>query len=377
MIAAGLVAGVFFYFLLFAQFALLQRIEEADAAGRWFQPTMGLMGLGGVLGSLLAWRWSGAGRPPQRLSLLASGCGLAALAAALSASLWLLAFVAAAVGLFLGALTVTLVPTLRQLAPQRPLGLAIGLGVGIAYFFSNAPAVFNASPPVQSGLAAGVIALVALGPPLLPQRVWQRRAPPTDRSASRLDFWLGGVGAWGIVATLFLLVWLDSAAFYAIQRTDSLKVGSWNGEPRLWANAALHLAAALVAGVALGRGKLAATLGVATLCIAGGVACLNLGYGSDYGLGTNGYVIGISLYSCALVAFGVMEGTQAPRWSPAKRAAIAFAVAGWIGSGAGIGMAKDLEGVPSAFPIGAGVFALSILALLKWRQAAFLASARP
>lgn len=369
-LATSLVACVFFYFLVFAQFAFLRRIETADTGHQWLQPTMALMGFGGVAGSLLAWRFAARSPRTQRLRLatLSIGCGLVALGSAFTSIPWILLVLATALGLFLGALTVSLIPALRLIASQSALGPVIGLGVGLAYFASNIPAIFAASAQSQCVIAALAVGLMATATSISPATIWNIPSPTPQTLPLPTPYWLGGFPAWGIVATLFALVWLDSAAFYAIQKTDTLKAGSWDGDTRLWTNAVLHLIGAIVAGFSLRLGHLASTLAAAMLCIAGGVACLKFGYGASFGFGASCYVVGISLYSSALVAFGALGGETAPAWNPAKRAAIAFAIAGWIGSGMGIGMAKDLQGVPTPFLAIASVFALSILVLLAWRK---------
>ena len=64
------------------------------------------------------------------------------------------------------------------------------------------------------------------------------------------------------------------------------------------------------------------------------------------------YPAGVSLYSVALILYpSVWMGQR----GATLRAVILFAVAGWVGSAMGIGMAQDLKAVPKAFVIGAGV----------------------
>jgi cytochrome c oxidase cbb3-type subunit 2 len=70
------------------------------------------------------------------------------------------------------------------------------------------------------------------------------------------------------------------------------------------------------------------------------------------------YTVGVSLYSVALLYVPARSGRV-------RTAALVFAVAGWIGSALGIGMAQDLARVPAAFVITAG---LVVVGGLVWRQ---------
>ena len=355
VIVAGIVACAFFYFLLFAQFALLKRIEFLDSDKLFLQPAMFLMGMGGVVGALLAgWRFRmvSAGK---WLGIGFFGCSFFALIAMWANVVQLYLGIALGVGVFLGMLTVAIVPLLPVLVRRGRIGLYSGVGVGVAFFLSNAPFIFEADSRVQCCLAAiacGIGALLALGIGDLEFR------PGSISSARKAPVWF----YWGVVAVLFTLVWLDSAVFYAIQETASLKASSW-GEPRqLWTNAFAHAALAIVSGLLLDFGKLRSTLGGALALLVAGSMCLRIGYGDSVGLGGFLYVCGVSLYSTALIAFCATWGEGF--WSVAKRAGALFALAGWVASGMGIGMARDLQEVPVAFLCVASVFAGSVLLLL-------------
>jgi cytochrome c oxidase cbb3-type subunit 2 len=65
------------------------------------------------------------------------------------------------------------------------------------------------------------------------------------------------------------------------------------------------------------------------------------------------YAAAVSLYSTALVFAPSAPGSRATTGSPAIRAAALFAIAGWLGSVLGIGMAQDLHTIPSWLPIAA------------------------
>jgi cytochrome c oxidase cbb3-type subunit 2 len=160
------------------------------------------------------------------------------------------------------------------------------------------------------------------------------------------------------------LVWMDSAAFYIIQHTDSLRAETWQGAWTLWGNAAMHLGAALLAGWALDRGRAGPVTLAAALLLA--AAC---NWITDTG-GELLYVAGVSLYSTALVFVAALSGR-------ARVAALIFAVAGWGGSALGIGMAQDLHRIPVWFAPAALVVLLAglLLARRPARGAAHLALA--
>lgn len=353
MLAAGIVVCAFFYFLIFAQFALLKRIELFDAEKVWLQPAMLLMGLGGVSGALLTGSRFRTGEAKTWLLSGFFGCAFFALVAMWAKVVQVYLGVALGVGVFLGMLTVAVVPLLRLLIENVRIGLWSGIGVGLAYFLSNTPLVFNADPRVQCCLAAvgcGVGVLLVLGIGGIPvQQVQSGKFCAT--------------GYWGVVAVLFALVWLDSAAFYVIQETESLKASSWGESRQLWTNALAHLAAAVLSGWLVDREKTLLVMGGALGLLVGGCLCLKYGYGNSAGLGVFLYACGVSLYSTVLVAFCALGGSG--QWSVARRAGVLFALAGWVASGMGIGMARDLNGVPVVFLIVALVFVSVVLFLLE------------
>lgn len=357
-LACGIVACTFFYFLLFAQFALLHRIEELDAEKRLLQPVMMLMGGGGLVGSFVGWRLFSAYRLRTLLLFVFSTCALLAVAAGnLSGIEWFLG-IGFGVGVFLGMLTVVVVPSLRLLIPQGKIGIFAGWGTGLAYFASNVPALFQQTAAMQCYAAAGV-GLLGVGFTLF---------MPKDLRASRLAENSGGDSTpfafWPMVLLFFVLVWLDSAAFYAIQETDGLKDETWGTPLRLWGNAAIHLVFGVVSGALLDRGFLKGVLVLAMTFLVAGCLWLRLGYGGFSWAGAGIYVAGVSLYSTGLVAMIAQFGDSRGSWTMAKRAAVLFAVAGWIGSGLGIGMARDLGTVPYAFLAIASVTTAGALLLM-------------
>ncbi len=360
--ACGLVACTFFYFLLFAQFALLHRIEELDADKVWLQPVMLLMGGGGLLGSFLGWRFFS----PQALKrLLALGfllCSVLAFAAGSLEGVKLFLGIGFGVGVFLGMLTVAVVPSLRLLVHPRRIGLVAGWGTGLAYFASNVPALFQQSAAAQCSVA-GVVGLLGLLVAVsLPRFLDESRLADSAKGGElRPALWL-------LVLLFFVLVWLDSAAFYAIQETDGLKDQTWGTPARLWGNAGIHLLFGVFSGCALDRGFLKSVLGGAMICLIGGCLWLRLGYESLAWLGAGVYVAGVSLYSTGLVSVLAKRGERVGAWTIAKSAALLFAVAGWVGSGLGVGMARDLGTVPYAFLAIASLLAAAVLILMRSKE---------
>lgn len=324
-IVAAVVAATYAFFLIFAEFAFLQLVQDAGGAVR---PVMAVLAVTGIAGSFVAaMRFSPAyaGRALAMHFLLgAAGAGLALVAP--SAGLFAAAALA---GLGLGGLTVTLAASLRSLLGAARLGLWIGVGTGTAYAVCNLPWLFAASPRRQTLVATGIALLGAV----LTAR-W--RIDPVvpaagDKHAGR------GRTAW--IIWLLALVWLDSAAFYVIQHTPALRAGTWGGPGLLGANALVHLGAAILAGVWVDRGW-----GTHVAVLAFGLlvtACGVLSAGETFGVAI-AYTAAVSLYSTLLVHYPA-QGARP------TLAALVFAVAGWGGSGLGIGMAQDLQRIPPWF----------------------------
>lgn len=176
------------------------------------------------------------------------------------------------------------------------------------------------------------------------------------------DYGTGGKAVW--TGVLLALVWLDSAAFHIIQHTPELKLATWTGDPQLFLNSGVHLAAGVLAGIALDRCRVAgAILAAMTLLLAAG-ALIATGRGS---IGAPLYAAGVSVYSAVLVFYPVRSGSVG-------LAALVYAVAGGLGSALGIGMADNLRSVPGGFfLIAAGVVSM----LLGWRGWKLRAGARP
>lgn len=322
--AALAVTATYGYFLLFAEFAFLKhaRLVSGDSAD--LRGVMAALGAGGIAGSLATlWRF----RPEAWAVRLAGSYAACAVLAAIApfATGATLITVAAGIGLALGWNTVTLASGLRAMLPVGQLGLGIGLGTGTAYALCNVPVIFTAGATVQAGISAGLMAVAAVG---------LRGADPEwskPASASLLVTW-----RW--VGVFFSLVWLDSAAFYIIQQTPVLPGSSWSTAAGLWGNAVVHFAAALFAGRLLDRGCLRSLTLAAWTVLAG--ACLAFGSASPVPAAGLLYAGSVSAYSAALVFFAARDGRP-------RIAAAVFAVAGWLGSALGIGIAQDLPRVPS------------------------------
>ena len=346
----GLVAATYVFFLLFAEFALLQFCRSLGVQQN--QAILGALGLGGIAGSLLAgWLYSDATR---RRHLLAGflGCGLAAAVAFWGRPHfpWLVVS-AGGTGLALGWLTVTLASALPTLVPPGRLGLACGLGTGAAYACCNLPALFAAGPSSQTLCALGA---VVAGVVLLLRR------PSADFPRSE------GKDGRGLLLALTVviftaLVGLDSAAFHVIQTTPELKLALWTGNVALWGNAAAHFVAAVAAGLLLDCGRCRQSLAVGAALLLG--ACVLLATGTAApALIRLLYVAGVSVYSTALVFYPAASGRPGV-------AALIYAVAGWLGSALGLGLTQEMQGITLPPLLAAAALIYGALALGTGRRA--------
>lgn len=339
-----LVAGTYVHFLLFTEFALLELSGGAQAMG-----VMAALAVGGILGSYLAaWRLKQGGFSLGLFTCFMFLASLLAATAVLWASVSLAPIPAFLEGVALGGATVCLALELPLLG-ARSLGLLIGAGTGLAYAICNIPWLFAASSQIQAQAGAGASLVAAL------LGYWLSR----DGSAARLDAAVAPrlPGPWVFLLALFLLVWLDSAAFFVIQHNAPLRSATWEGAALLWTNSCVHLGAALISGLLLDRGHARGVLAAAWLLLASGVVLLHSGEGSSLHASVP-YTFGVSLYSVVLV------------WEAARRrrplhAASLFVFAGWIASGLGIGMARDLSGVPLWFLGVSGGLMLAVFPRLR------------
>ncbi len=337
------VAGVYGFFLIFAQFAFVELLRGAGVGLGGEKAVLGLMAVAGIAGGfLIAWR--GASPCGIRLSLMAAAlaAALAPVATAFPAALG----VALVTGLALGMATVGLAAVLPAWA-----GVAwVGLGTGLGYAACNLPFVFQQAPAIQSWIGAGFALAGCLAVPT--SREW---LPQETRKIFPV---------WAAILIFTALVWMDSAAFFIIQHSEDLKSGTW-GEGHLWRNAAVHLLLAMAAGFWLSREGARSLPAVAWVLLA--VAAMAVNHDASRGVAAWFYPAGVSLYSAALVAWpGWFSGASNPRGA-AWRAAWLFAIAGWFGSANGIGMAQTLQRVPPVFiaTAGAGVIGVMILTRRK------------
>ena len=350
------IAATYVFFLLFAEFALLHLMEAASPEPAVLRAGLALLGAGGVCGSLLA-----AFVPTRRLrheiALGFLGCAAAATLAALGGTP--LGFVAGLTGLALGWLTVRLAGNLHILLAGAPLGLCTGVGTGLAYAFCNLPPVFASSAVGHAWIGAAACSIGALAAPLLSA---DKPAAFRPAPAPRAAFWL-------LLSAFVALVWLDSAAFLLIQERPALRALTWATAPQLWANATVHLAAALLAGWLLDRGLLRFALALAGADLL--LASFALAHGGAAAARFHLlYPAGVSLYSTALVALPALARAWPGHENTHRRAAALYVLAGWIGSALGIGMALDQRTIPTAFLVAAGVALALLLCTARIRTAA-------
>ena len=345
-----ILAPVYFYFLIFAQFAFLHLVEVSTGKDS-IQLIMAIMGGSGLFGSFLA-PMILARIGPNRLAVFSLlGCSTVGFVAPFVNSAPLFSMVASGIGLSLGLLTVTCAGHLSSLLGVDRLGLKTGVATGLAYACSNLPAVFSATPCHQAWLAAGgcIVALI--------QMYFTRM----DSSDPKIHFSrpFPSILAVGL-SGFFALVWLDSACFLVIQSTPSLNHWAWEGSSRQGWNALFHFGAAVLAGILLDQGRWRLVLILAFSSLALGIGCLNH-FSEIFHIQKFApwfYTAGVSFYSTALLLFpsAGATGTNSPR-----RAAWTYAFAGWVASALGIGMAQHLHQIPDWFVAVSGlalVFAL-------------------
>jgi cbb3-type cytochrome c oxidase subunit II len=348
----GLIAVTYVYFLIFAQFAFLHRLDALGIAGAHLKSVMASMAIGGILLSLLVPRLSLMPSASRRLQLAFCLAGLAAFLAIAPLTVRAAIAVSFLIGAGLGLLTVTLVTNLRQWIGDRNALFKVGVGTGIGYLLCNVPSLFTASPQVQSGSAGllCVLGIIFAGITVEPSQEPASRPQSDGTSFSfRIPFAL-------VVTSFGALIWLDSAAFFIIQNSTALKAGSWQGSPHLWANGLIHLAAALLSAFLLRRRGLPIVLALAVGSLA--FACLLLLDPTRALTASVFYPVGVSLYSVALVAYPSLLSSANSAAQRGRQAGWIYAIAGWIGSALGIGMGQNLGHVPPAFAATASVVVL-------------------
>lgn len=344
----GLIAATYIYFLIFAQFGFLARLNELGIRGEALKPVLGWMAVGGILASLLAPRLRIFNCPRCRLQGGQLGCVAAAFLARIGLNFAAACAVSLLIGLSLGLLTVTLVSHLPRWIGRRHALLKIGLGTGLGYFICNMPVLFTAAP---SGIALASAMIMLFAVSLAFANIEDPEATQGPRSS---------LGFGWVLLFFTVLIWFDSAAFYIIQNNEGLKAGTWSGSVHLYMNAGIHLIVALNAALLLMRRRITVTLGFALVLLAS--ACLFLVTPETIRISALLYPAGVSLYSVALVAYPSFLSQANNLDERARQAGWLYAIAGWIGSAMGIGMAQNLHAVPWQFVAGAaGIASLPLM----------------
>lgn len=357
-IPAGLlvVAATYVAFLLFAQFGFLAQLRHDLAEPGRVKGAMAAMGIAGLAASLgTSWLLGRvAGRRLVRWGLWAvAAVAVSSLACHGFASLLV---AAAAIGGAIGLLTVALAASLPEIVPPGSAGLCAGAATGAAYFLSNVPALFEASPAVRALVPAALAAAAALFAPA-PERA--SAAEPAGARPPRG----GGApaatrgGFLRILVTFLVLIWLDSAAFAIVQASPALKAATWGSAGQKLLQGGVHLVAAVGAGALLDAGFALAVPLAAWGLFALAFPLLQHGGGAAAWAGPL-YAVGISFYSVALVLAPTLAGSRSSP-SPRFRAGLLYGVAGWLGSALGVGMAQDLGCIPAWF-LGATGAALAL-----------------
>ncbi|MCP3962634.1 MAG: hypothetical protein GY719_32750 [bacterium] len=350
---AGIVAiaATYVYFLLFAQFAFLDLLQERLGSAPAVERAMAAMGLTGLCASLGVAVVLKTRRSRRWLAAGFAACAATAVAAPAVSGTWATMTMAALIGFFTAVLTVALATGLRDLVRGRWYGLAVGLGTGLAYLVCNVPPIFEGTAALRGAVAA-LACLAGLAAVLIPSSGSAPSSPvvPT-RALTQRDY--QGLGFVSLILSFLALIWLDSAAFAVIQETMALKGSTWGTAPQKLAIGVTHFLAAVAAGWLIDRGFFRSLL-IAAFCLFS-VSFTVLG-AQDL-LGEAGlliltgpiYAVGISLYSVALVAYPAYRrdevGLVPRRW----RAGIVYGVAGWLGSALGVGMAQNLHHIPRPF----------------------------
>lgn len=326
---ASMVAGIYGYFLLFSQFAFLEIVTDELAVESRIKLVLSLMALGGIVGSIMvARRKSSAWMPYGLLACLIASAG-----SVVATGMIALMLLSGLMGLGLGVATVSLAASLPQWFAPKNGCWWVGCGTGAGYALCNVPSIFQATPTTQAGISCGFVLLALLGRHLLGPSLRETSTPTSMPVRSAI----------AVVVMFFAMVWMDSGAFYIIQHAEELKKATW-GADRLWWNAGLHFVAAVIAGATLASGRFRVLLLSAALILGAAAWWVNEHHTRSFA--AIFYPIGVSFYSTALVCW---PGLLSPRGSSWKRAAWVFALAGWVGSGLGIGMAENLHRVPLWF----------------------------
>jgi len=348
MQGAGLIAVTYVYFLIFAQFAFIHRLDALGIAGAHLKSVMAAMAVGGIVLSLLAPRVTLLPSGPRRLQLAFGVCAVAAFVTISPLTVASAIAVSLLIGAGLGLLTVTLVTNVRSWTGDRNALLKVGLGTGVGYLLCNVPSFFTAAAQLQSAIA-GIFCLFGILLASMTVEPLPETQVDSGPASITIPFAL-------VVASFTALIWLDSGAFFIIQNTASLKVGTWQGSAHLWSNGFIHLGAALFSVFLLRRRGLPTVLAAAVGSLA--FACILLLDPARAVTASVFYPIGVSLYSVAMVAYPSLLSSAASTAQRARQAGWIYAIAGWTGSALGIGMGQNLRYVPPAFVVVAAAVVL-------------------
>ena len=150
----ALIFGAYYYFLIFAQFAFLNLVNESHPSEATLRLVMGIMAVGGLVGSVLVPILRESVGKSTLLRFAFGGC------AATLAVNWLPSAgyfsVAFFIGLFLGVATVGIASSLRAFFGSTNWAMGTALGTGLAYTAVNIPVAFQANPRTQTFTAAAV-----------------------------------------------------------------------------------------------------------------------------------------------------------------------------------------------------------------------------
>ncbi len=362
--AVALVAATYVYFLLFAQFGFLQGLRGMDEGVGRIQILLGAMTAAGVAASFAAPRVIGGFGPGGAMAL---GFTVSAAAAASAGFAFTSGFrdvghlmiAAIGIGVGLGLTTVALATDFRRLTRGRHSGRCAGIGTGLAYFMCDLPAIYDAAPTTKAWIVAAS-AIAAIGVVVVSRGTGDSDVGNSGHDALVPPGWHGIRGLGWVVAAFMALVWFDSTAFEALQLDPVLHDRQWGTALSHWMNGSVHFVAGVTGGVLLDRGHLRGVLMAA-------LAALVAGAGTFAAAGIAGamampvYVAGVSLYSTALAVFAALtpagDGCDAPAW----RAAWIYAIAGWIGSATGVGLAEQMGRLPAWSPfLAAGILAFAL-----------------
>lgn len=348
------IAATYIYFLLYAQFGFVSYLKLFFREPIYTEESMAFMGLGGLLfsiGTAMALRRVGA----RRLLLISlAGCAAAALLTLTYVSLVTLFVAAFFIGGFAGMTTVTLASSLKQWIHGGHFGLLVGVGTGLAYLVCNVPVVFDATPMTQTLFSAAVAGVGWIAVTFSAPCNQARASVSPQRPAHEFT----RLGFAAVVLMFLSLVWLDSTAFATIQLTENLRALTW-GTPNMKLTLGfVHAFAAIATGWLIDRRHLKSLLVGTFVLFAISFTLLQSHTGASWFAGPL-YAMGISVYSTALVAFPSLHpevpGLVSVRW----RAALLYAVAGWIGSGLGVGLAQHLHSIPFLLLLVSGLLILA------------------